>query len=290
MNFRTDLALERQEILKPAQHKGVSVKAWQRENTKVTEIVIENSEGEKTIGKPIGKYITVELPEFSHESELLDARLTALSEAIRSLLPEGNGTVLVAGLGNESITPDAIGPKAAKRIFSTRHIGKELSEQLGFPNLRPVACIAPGVLGQTGVETGEILKGVAQCTDLCAIITIDALASRRLSRLGRTVQLSDTGITPGSGVGNARAEISRNTMGVPVIAVGVPTVVDALTLANEITDGKAEESRVKKEAAAMMVTPKEIDVVTERAAKLVALAVNCALQPQIEPEVLLSVV
>lgn len=290
MNFRTDLALERQEILKPAQHKGVSVKAWQRENTKVTEIVIENSEGEKIIGKPKGKYITVELPEFSHESELLDTRLTALSEAIRSLLPKGDGTVLVAGLGNESITPDAIGPKAAKRIFSTRHIGKELSEQLGFPHLRPVACIAPGVLGQTGVETGELLKGVAQCTELCAIITIDALASRRLSRLGRTVQLSDTGITPGSGVGNARAEISRNTMGVPVIAVGVPTVVDALTLANEITDGKAEESRVKREAAAMMVTPKEIDIVTERAAKLVALAVNCALQPQIEPEVLLSVV
>mgnify|MGYP004498833195 FL=1 len=288
MNARTDLAIEKDSFISGDRPKGIRRKIFETEKTKVTKISVLDKEAADVIGKPVGEYITVELDEFSYDTELLDDRMKSISTQISSLLPKGDGTVLVAGIGNKDITPDALGPRCAEGIFSTRHITSELAEEIGLDFLNPVCSLATGVLGQTGIETGEIIKSVADAIKPKAVIVIDALAAAGLERLGRTVQITDTGITPGSGVGNKRAEISKNTLGVPVIAIGVPTVVDAVTLARAMTGNKtATES---SEAQNMMVTPREIDVMIERAAKLIALCVNCALQPETDPELLLSVV
>lgn len=288
MNARTDLAIEKDSFISGDRPKGIRRKIFETEKTKVTKISVLDKEAADVIGKPVGEYITVELDEFSYDTELLDDRMKSISTQISSLLPKGDGTVLVAGIGNKDITPDALGPRCAEGIFSTRHITSELAEEIGLDRLNPVCSLATGVLGQTGIETGEIIKSVADAIKPKAVIVIDALAAAGLERLGRTVQITDTGITPGSGVGNKRAEISKNTLGVPVIAIGVPTVVDAVTLAKDMTGNKtATESA---EAQNMMVTPREIDVMIERASKLISLCVNCALQPKTDPELLLSVV
>ena len=288
MNARTDLAIEKDSFISGDRPKGIRRKNFETEKTKVTKISVLDKEAAEAIGKPVGEYITVELDEFSYDTELLDDRMKSISTQISSLLPKGDGTVLVAGIGNKDITPDALGPRCAEGIFSTRHITSELAEEIGLDFLNPVCSLATGVLGQTGIETGEIIKSVADAIKPKAVIVIDALAAAGLERLGRTVQITDTGITPGSGVGNKRAEISKNTLGVPVIAIGVPTVVDAVTLARAMTGNKTATENA--EAQNMMVTPREIDVMIERAAKLIALCVNCALQPETDPELLLSVV
>lgn len=288
MNARTDLAIEKDSFISGDRPKGIRRKIFETEKTKVTKISVLDKEAADVIGKPVGEYITVELDEFSYDTELLDDRMKSISTQILSLLPKGDGTVLVAGIGNKDITPDALGPRWAEGIFSTRHITSELAEEIGLDFLNPVCSLATGVLGQTGIETGEIIKSVADAIKPKAVIVIDALAAAGLERLGRTVQITDTGITPGSGVGNKRAEISKNTLGVPVIAIGVPTVVDAVTLARAMTGNKTATENA--EAQNMMVTPREIDVMIERAAKLIALCVNCALQPETDPELLLSVV
>ncbi|MBQ3498119.1 MAG: GPR endopeptidase [Clostridia bacterium] len=286
MDLRTDLALEQHEISSRSALDGIEKKQTSHRKIKITEIKITNQNGEKALRRKIGTYITVELPGFGSATDIFGDGMKAVASELKKLLP-AEGLVLVAGLGNNQITPDALGPECASLIFSTRHIGKELRESIGFESLRPVARITPGVLGQNGIETGEILAGIIKQVSPAAVITVDALASRRLSRLGCTVQLCDTGITPGSGVGNARAEISRDTMGVPVISLGVPTVVDAATLAYDLTgtSGKLEKSGEK-----MMVTPREIDLIIERASKLVATAINSALQPDISAEELYSLV
>lgn len=288
MNARTDLAIEKDSFISGNRPKGIRRKIFETEKTKVTKISVLDKEAAEAIGKPVGEYITVELDEFSYDTELLDDRMKSISTQILSLLPKGDGTVLVAGIGNKDITPDALGPRCAEGIFSTRHITSELAEEIGLDFLNPVCSLATGVLGQTGIETGEIIKSVADAIKPKAVIVIDALAAAGLERLGRTVQITDTGITPGSGVGNKRAEISKNTLGVPVIAIGVPTVVDAVTLARAMTGNKTATENA--EAQNMMVTPREIDVMIERAAKLISLCVNCALQPETDPELLLSVV
>lgn len=288
MNARTDLAIEKDSFISGDRPKGIRRKIFETEKTKVTKISVLDKEAAEAIGKPVGEYITVELDEFSYDTELLDDRMKSISTQISSLLPKGDGTVLVAGIGNKDITPDALGPRCAEGIFSTRHITSELAEEIGLDFLNPVCSLATGVLGQTGIETGEIIKSVADAIKPKAVIVIDALAAAGLERLGRTVQITDTGITPGSGVGNKRAEISKNTLGVPVIAIGVPTVVDAATLARAMTGNKTATENA--EAQNMMVTPREIDVMIERAAKLISLCVNCALQPETDPELLLSVV
>ncbi len=288
MNARTDLAIEKDSFISGDRPKGIRRKIFETEKTKVTKISVLDKEAAEAIGKPVGEYITVELDEFSYDTELLDDRMKSISTQILSLLPKGDGTVLVAGIGNKDITPDALGPRCAEGIFSTRHITSELAEEIGLDFLNPVCSLATGVLGQTGIETGEIIKSVADAIKPKAVIVIDALAAAGLERLGRTVQITDTGITPGSGVGNKRAEISKNTLGVPVIAIGVPTVVDAVTLARAMTGNKTATENA--EAQNMMVTPREIDVMIERAAKLISLCVNCALQPETDPELLLSVV
>ncbi len=285
MNCRTDIALERHELLKDNKCEGVFFQKQENEKSVITTIEILDERGEKALGKPKGKYITIDLPEFSHESELLDSRLTAISQSIKDLLPPNALTVLVAGLGNESITPDALGPLCAKQIFSTRHIENGMEKDLGLPNLRPVAAVSTGVLGQTGIETAEYIKGIVDFIKPDAVIVIDALASRKLSNLGKTIQLSNTGITPGAGVGNYRKTIDKSTLGVPVISMGVPTVVDGKTIVHDLT-GNTENVLI--EADEMMVTPRDIDTVIQRAAKLLALSINCALQPGMKPELFLA--
>lgn len=286
MNCRTDIALERQEMLPDTDQKGIKVKRWEKEKAQVTEIEILNECGADTLQKPIGRYITVDLPEFSHESELLDGRLTALTESIKNMLPENAEKILVAGLGNENITPDALGPLCAKGIFSTRHIKGEVMKDLGFSNLKSVSSISTGVLGQTGIETAEYIKGIVNLIKPDAVIIVDALASRRLSRLGKTVQLTDTGITPGSGVGNFRKTIDKTTLGVPVISLGVPTVVDGNTIVSDLTGNENKNHKI--DANDMMVTPREIDTIISRAVRLLSLSINCALQPEMKPEMFLA--
>lgn len=278
MNFRTDLALERCETLGEKEIRGVWVEKVKKHRALVTKIEVLNEQGARAIGKPVGRYINVEVTPFAHHAQFIDDSLAAVSEAVASLLPK-EGSVLVAGLGNSKITPDALGPKCASMIFATRHITGELLRQTGLGNLRTVSAFATGVLGETGAEAGEMLRGLVDTLKPAAVITVDALAARNVSRLGSTVQMCNTGITPGSGVGNSRREISEKTLGVPVIAVGVPTVVDAATLVSDYSGGCAV-----KEASQMMVTPREVDLMIERAAKLTALAINCALQPDISPE------
>lgn len=289
MDFRTDLAVEQREMV--AKHSdNVAVRQYARQNANVTEIEILNDEGAQELGKPKGKYITMEIPAFSHDSELLDGRLTAMTESIRTLLPETDGPVLVAGLGNEDVTPDALGPRTAHGIFATRHIDRALASELGFGELRDVCAITFGVLGQTGMETAETIRGIVNTIHPAAVITVDALAARSLQRLGKTVQLTDTGITPGSGVGNSRARLDKETLGVPVIAIGVPTVVDAVTLVRDFTSEHKMAKEKEGEAKAMMVCPREIDVTIRRAARFLALSLNCALQPSISPDILLTIV
>lgn len=289
MHFRTDLAIEQRELCERQSTENITVKTHTKEQATVTEIEIHNSAGAQEFGKPQGKYITVEIPEFAHDSELLDGRLSALSEAVSTLLPQDGG-ILVAGLGNENITPDALGPKTARGIFATRHIDKHLAQDLGLGELREVSAVTFGVLGQTGMETAETVRGLVDTVHPSAVITVDALAARSLTRLGNTVQLTDTGITPGSGVGNSRARLDAETLGVPVIAIGVPTVVDAVTLIHDFTRSTEMQEDAEMQARQMMVTPREIDTLIRRASRFLSLAINCALQPDIEPDILLNIV
>lgn len=284
MDFRTDLAIERNEILEKSD-KDIQVKSYSKSNINITEIRVKNDKGAKKIQKPVGRYITAELPPFADDTEIFDGRLDILADELNSLLPD-DGTVLIAGLGNENITPDALGPRCVDFVLATRHIGEEIASSIGFKNLRPVAGIAPGVLGQTGIETGEIISGIVNSIKPSAVITVDALASRNLNRLGCTVQITDTGIVPGSGVGNARKEISEKTLGVKVISIGVPTVVDGNTLVSDLSNGKP----ISDEGKNVIVTPREIDLMIERASRLIGMMINHALQPEINCEDILSLV
>ncbi len=279
MQMRTDLALEAREFVDEEQ-KGVAVKEENRHGMKISEIRILNEEASRQMNKPIGTYITAELEPLTDNLRDGDGKAEYIGELITPLIPE-EGTVLVAGLGNETITPDALGPKSAGNVLATRHISGELKRSLGLSGLRSVAVLAPGVLGQTGIETGELIKSVAARIKPCAVIAIDALASRSLSRLGCTIQISDSGISPGSGVGNHRLSLSRKTMGIPVIGIGVPTVVDAQTLALELIPeaelSYPQRGLVSPRGEQMIVTPREIDLLIERASRLVGMSLNCAL-------------
>ena len=290
MIFGTDLAIERREITNSGKNDGVTVKKRRVKSASVTEIEITTDAGAEKLGKPVGTYVTVELPPFSSEFDDADSRMLAVRDEIKKLLPKNTSGVLVVGLGNSDITPDALGPKTAQDIFSTRHITKSLAEEVGLPSLRPVSSASPGVLGQTGIESAEMIRGIMNETSPDAVITVDALSARSIKRLGCTVQMTNTGIVPGSGVGNHRAEISRKTLGVPVIAIGVPTVVDAAALVYDITGNENIPQPERERAEKMMVTPREIDVMISRASRLLALAINSALQPDMDMQTLLSLV
>lgn len=283
MSIRTDLALEKHEIHKNNLPKGVEIREYKNGSSIATEIIITDDEGAEVIGKPKGKYITLEGDGILDNDESFQESAAMLSDMLSRLIPE-SGTVLVAGLGNTDITADAIGPLSAKGVIATRHIPESTKEKTGLPFLRDVAVISPGVTGKTGIETGEIIAGIKEKIKPSAIIIIDALASRSVKRLGRTVQLSDTGISPGSGVGNRRNEISEKTMGVPVIAIGIPTVVDAATLAFDLTGKESTDS----EFSEMMVTPKDTDMLVSKGAGLIALSINRALQKNLSYEEIMA--
>ena len=268
MNYRTDLTIELAEELEDVS--GVQSEVNVKNGVTVTRTVISDGEAAQRIGKPQGKYYTLEMLPFSDAAFEPDECFEAAADILRELLPE-HGCVLAAGLGNSSITPDSIGPKSAGRILATRHISGELAEKCGLAPLRMTAVIAPGVLGQTGVEAAEHIRWLCEGLKPSAVIMIDAMAARSLSRLGRTLQICDTGISPGSGVGNDRPCIDSAYLGTKVISLGVPTVA-------ELHSGERAEA-----AGHMMITPREIDLLTDRAARFIAAAVNGALQPHLHP-------
>ena len=280
-NIRTDLAVESEALRRetaPRAIPGVRETNKSERGFEVTELEVLDSDGERALGKPRGRYITVALDALLRREENAFADACAvLSGRLRSLLPPGDGGCLVVGLGNRDITPDAIGPAAVDCVMVTRHLKSELPDE--FPGLRPVSAVCAGVLGTTGIESGELVRAVTERLRPDAVIAVDALASRAPERLCRTVQIADTGIVPGSGVGNARKALNQETLGVPVIAVGVPTVVDAATLALDL----AAKSGVQLDADAfgtvgsMIVTPREIDRNVHDAAKLIGYAINLAL-------------
>ncbi len=286
MIFRTDLAVEAREGLR-TRKKGFEQTEETHGSCKITRIRVNGEEG-KQIGKEPGTYVTVEVPPITDYIDMTDERVELLSKEIAALLPR-EGLVLVAGLGNREITPDALGPDTAALVLATRHIKGELARVTGLTGLRPVAVVSPGVLGSTGMETSEFLQAVAHGFSPSVIVAVDALASRSLARLGCTVQLSDAGISPGEGVGNARPRIGRDTLGIPVVSVGVPTVVDAETLAFDLFGGDSEKterskSKVTPRGAQMVVTPREVDLLVGRAAKMTAMALNRALNPSLSVE------
>lgn len=278
MSTRTDLALEAHEL----HHVQIPPQVRRAFGLTVTSLSVTTPEEERQLGKPAGTYVTVEGLKLTENVRDSREHIELIAGELRGLLPE-EGMVLVAGLGNLAITPDALGPRSTGHILATRHITGELARASGLDRLRAVAVISPGVLGQTGIETGEILVSLCRRLRPAAVIAIDALAARRLSRLGTTLQISNTGISPGSGVGNHRMRLNERTIGVPVIAIGVPTVVDAETLACDLL-GADQSPSVLPQSRTMMVTPRETDVMISRAARLVGMAVNCALQPRYDPE------
>ena len=292
MERRTDLAVEERELL-GEDIRGVDYSDEESGGLKIERLRIMTERAGQLLRKPVGTYITAQLPPLTDNIRDTDSRVKALADEIRRLLPV-NGLVLVAGLGNVDITPDALGPKTASRVLATRHITGEIARSTGLDRLRAVAVLNTGVTGQTGIETGELLQGVIRNIRPSAMIVIDALASRRLERLGCTVQISDAGISPGAGVGNRRTRIDSTTMGIPVIAVGVPTVVDALTLAFDLLDIEDERQSVElsesisPQGRTMVVTPKEIDLLIKRASGLISLSINMALQTDIDTEDLLD--
>lgn len=281
MQKRTDLALEQREMYSTLPE-GIDCEEFKKGDALITKITIKDEIGAATLKKPMGIYVTVEVPPFTDNLKN-EELISTVAESLMELIPK-KGPALIVGLGNREITPDALGPKAASGILATRQITDEIKRVAGIPGIRNVSVLAPGVLGQTGIESFDLLHSVTKEIKPAFLIVIDALASRYLKRLGCTVQMSDSGIEPGAGVGNARREISRKTLGVPVIAVGVPTVVDAATLVSDLTGGSGEIAN--PEGRQMIVTPREIDLLICRAATLIADCINRALHPDIDPEII----
>lgn len=284
MAFRTDLAVEAIENRKTAAAlPHVRQSDRMLEGFAVHEVRILSEDAAREIGKPQGRYLTLELDALiRREEDAFPRACKALSTLLRELLPRPNdGPVLIAGLGNRMITPDAIGPQTADHVIATRHLVAQ--SPAIFADWRPVSALAPGVLGQTGVETGEVICGVLDRVRPAAVIAVDALAAGRLSRLLRTVQLADTGITPGAGVGNARAALNKETLGVPVIAVGVPTVVDGATLAHEISSqlGQPACEALDDLSQPVMITTRDIDREVADISRMIGYAVNMALHPHL---------
>lgn len=285
MNIRTDLALEEKELTS-GKLSGIDFEEKSVGKVKITRIKVLNKAGENSIGKPQGDYITVEIPNLESHGGQFDLAAEIIAKELKDIAG-GAKNILVIGIGNSQITPDALGPKVAEGILATRHIGSSLKKQLGLEALNSVSVLSPGVLGQTGIELYELIMGAVKTVQPDLVIAVDALAARRLSRLGCTVQISNTGITPGSGVDNARKEISLKTLNIPVVAVGIPTVVDAHTL---ISDLGGTVKADFKESENMIVTPKGIDLMIDRAAELLSFSLNTFLQPQLDKETLRALV
>ncbi len=240
-NIRTDLALEQKERFESdnVEIPGVVLEEYYDEKREITttKVMIETENGAKMMGRPVGNYITLEAPDLAVPDEDYHREISIeISKILKELIPKEKEEyrVLVVGLGNRLVTPDALGPKVADHLVVTRHIVKEYGKYaMGSEKAHMVSAIVPGVMGQTGMETLEIIKGIVEETKPDFAIAIDALAARNTKRLNRTIQIADTGINPGSGVGNHRNGLTEETLGIPVIAIGVPTVVDAATIVND---------------------------------------------------------
>ena len=282
---RTDLALEARELWQESAQRtsrlsGVKATKSKLEGYGLTRVDILDARGEEALGKPTGCYLTIDLTTFwQRKADFFPRAVRAVGTQLRAMVP-AEGPVLVVGLGNAAMTPDAVGPLTADSVLVTRHLISAMPRQ--FAGFRPVSVVRTGVLGTTGVESAEAVAGVAEQVQPAAIIAVDALASRRRERVCATVQLSDTGITPGSGVGNHRAALNRETLGVPVIAVGIPTVVDAATLAADLLEEAGVEhidaDRLRQGQGNMMVTPRDIDAQVRDLSKVVGYGINWALQ------------
>lgn len=310
-SVRTDLALEAREIYTESNGSdisGVESKEYIDNNVRVSVVKITDDQGAKIIGKPKGEYITLEFPELVYYDgqRIIDVSQVMAKELTKLVDLKEDMTALVVGLGNWNITADAVGPKVVSKVMVSRHLKEYVPDDID-EGVRPVCAIAPGVLGLTGMETSEIIKGIVDKVKPSLIICIDALASRRTQRVNRTIQMGNTGIAPGAGIGNKRLELSEDTLGVPVVAIGVPTVVHAGTIANDVIDlvldnliksstkgsafynmlkdvDKDEKESLIKEVldptlGGMVVTPKDIDKVIDSVSKIIANGINIALQP-----------
>lgn len=308
-NIRTDLALETRErfVSDHVEIPGVSVEETYDEEREIrtTRVVVETENGAKMIGKPVGTYLTIEAPNMAVPDEDYHREISKkLAEDIKELVPERKEevSVLVVGLGNREVTPDALGPYVADHLHVTRHIVKEYGKYaMGKDQVYLVSAVVPGVTGQTGMETLEIVKGVVEETEPDFVVAIDALAARNSKRLNRTIQITDTGICPGSGVGNHRLALNSETLGVKVIGIGVPTVVDAVTIVNDTMENfivalessellksvgetlrsynEAEKQELIRELIAphlngMYMTPKNIDDTIKRVSFTISEALN----------------
>lgn len=260
--MRTDLAAECLDMEQELP-KGISCHRQPLKKGCITLVEISDEEGARHIGKPMGLYVTMESEPLWQDGDAPEL-VEALAGGLRQLLPQ-EGSVLVVGLGNREITADALGPETAEKIFVTRHLGET------FPDLRQVAALAPNVLGKTGMEAMETIKAVVESIRPSAVIAVDAMAAASAQRLGSTVQLANSGIVPGSGVMNARKALNEENLQVPVIALGIPTVMDVGELGGE----------------PMMCTPRQIDQLIQRGANLLAMAINRALHPSLSLEDLL---
>ena len=318
-NIRTDLALEEKERFESDQVEVQGVvleEEYDKEREiRVTTVRIETENGAKTMGKPVGTYLTIEAPNLSSPDEGIHREVSEelakyLIEVMKKIIPESehDKEVLVIGLGNRQATPDALGPYVADNLNVTRHIVKEYGKYAALEEMNcVVSAIVPGVMAQTGMETAEIIKGVVRETKPDLLIVIDALAARNSRRLNRTIQIADTGINPGSGVGNYRNAITKETIGVPVIAIGVPTVVDAVTIVSDTMENllsaletseslkgvglvlggysEAEKYELIKELIApnlnsMFMTPKDIDETVKRLSYTLSEGLNLAFSGQ----------
>ena len=308
-SIRTDLALEQKERFEAdnVEISGVVLEENYDEEReiKITTVKIETENGAKTMGKPVGTYITIEAPNMAIPDEGYHEEISReLSKFLKTLLKKEKGdySVLVVGLGNRNVTADALGTRVVERMLVTRHLRQAMARELRG-RLRGVSAIAPGVLGLTGIETAELCRGLVRHVRPSAVIAIDALAAFESERICTTVQITDTGIEPGSGVGNHRLGLTEETLGVKVIAVGVPMVVYASTIARDAMARLIDEygllARGHEEAAQqllrqvsegflgdMVVTPREIDELVLHVAALLSDGINQALQPDIDPDTL----
>ena len=291
MQPRTDLAMEAKALYERSaqeqtQLSGVAAREQERHGVRMTVVKITSAEGEQALGKPRGTYITAELEALSRrEPGSFSNAVRTVSRALRELLGPCR-QALVVGLGNRDITPDAIGPEAVKNLIVTRHLQAGPDEAL--PGLMRVAACQPGVLSQTGIESLELVKCAMQTAQPDVVIVIDALAAAEPGRLFRTVQLSDSGIVPGSGVGNHRAALNRESLGVPVCALGVPTVVDAQTLALDLLEEaglRPGPSLLREKERGMTVTPRDIDRQVRELGRVLGYGLTWALQELELPEI-----
>lgn len=282
---RTDLALEARELWQESAEKttklpGVKATKSRQEGYPVTRVEILDKQGEKELGKPVGTYLTLDLSAYwQRRPDFFERAVRLVGAELKALIP-AEGAALVVGLGNADMTPDAVGPLSVNSVLITRHLRAAMPKQ--FAGFRDVSVFRTGVLGTTGIESAEAVRGLIAQTKPALVIAVDALAARRLNRVCATVQLSDTGIIPGSGVGNHRSALNRETLGMPVFTVGVPTVVDGATLAADLLEESGvtefDEKKLRGKNKALFVTPRDIDAQVRDLAKVVGYGINWALQ------------